>query len=246
MNNNNILDDEYRRNFIKSADGKSLNDYLKNIERLSKKGGVYLEIYNKDIDFILTLNDTIFQDGGSIFNLVNEKKEDDENENKNNATMTEQVCDTEGYIKRIDNIINKTSSQKVQELSIIKQHLTNNQNNKMSIIQRFVDIVKNTDNSLTQEEFNLIKQIINIIASNKNYMKNAYTYMGKVLDKNKISEEFIKKLSELRNNKANLTKIQYNKEKENLLKNYVKKYGFNSICVSKLVEKIIYAYKNFS
>lgn len=36
-NNNNIFNDEYRRNFLKNADYKSLNDYLKNMDKLSKK-----------------------------------------------------------------------------------------------------------------------------------------------------------------------------------------------------------------
>ena len=246
-NNNNIFNDEYRKIFIKNADGISLNEYLKNIERLSKKGGQYLEIYNKDLDFILTLNDTMFQDGGNIMSLVTKKKDDidDKDDNEKNVTMTEQVCDTEGYIKRIDNIVNK-NPQKKQELLMIKQKLlANTTNNNSQIIKRFVDIVKTCDNSLTQDEFNTIKQIIKIIVTNKSYIKEAYGYMGKALDKSKISEEFIKKISELRNKKNTLAITQYNKEKNDLFMNYVKKFGFNIIYTSKLVEKIIYAFKNY-
>ena len=246
MSNNNIFNDNYRRKFLQNADCNALNDYLKNMERLSKKGGHYLEIYNKDLDFLLELNDNTYQDSGNIFNLLSEKPPTDDNKDPNKITMTEQVCDTEGYIKRIDNIVNN-NPQKVNELKAVKQQLLANysNNNSSSTIKIFIDMIKNCDNSITQEEFNMINQIIKILISNKFYVKESFVYMGKVLDKNKVSEEFIKKIAELRNTKNTKNKSQYNTEKDNLFRDYIKKSGFSVICTSKLVEKIINAYKNF-
>lgn len=241
----NIFDDNYRRNFLSKADFKSLNDYLKNMDRLSKKkGGKYLELYNKDLEFIMSLNDDVFQDGGDIISIFGKKPNntDDDEDDEKEITMTEQVCDTEAYVTRINNIVSKAPNKET-ELSMIKDKIQNNINIKQHI-QRFIDIIKTIDNSITQNDFNLIKQITKLVSSNKLCLKEVFEYMGKALDKNLVPQEFIPKISELRSKKNTMTKAQYNNVKDTLIKTYVKKIGFRAVCIGKLVEKIIYVYKN--
>jgi len=240
-----LFDDNIRRKLISTMDFKTLNDYLKNMDRMAKrKGGKYLEIYNKDLEYTMTLTDTEYQDEGNIFSLsgiqnnnINNTNNNDSSDEEKQTTMTEQVCDTEAYVQRINNIINKTP-QKETELNLIKTKIT--KNNDKNCIYRFIDIIKSIDNSLTQNEYNLIKELTKIITKDKILIKDAFDYMGKALGKTDVSQEFIQKLSELRSKKTKMSKQQYNNEKDILIKNYIKKSGFKTVCISKLVEKIIY------
>ena len=53
---NKLFDDNYRENFLRTADPLTLNDYLKNMEKLARKGGKYLEMYNKDLYYLINLS----------------------------------------------------------------------------------------------------------------------------------------------------------------------------------------------
>jgi len=269
-NNNNIFNDEYRRNFLKNADYKSLNDYLKNMDKLSKKGGNYFDMYTKDLEYIITLNDTQFQDGGNVLNMLMGKKTDT---NKN--IMSEQpVCDTEGYIGRINNITknsycslvtqqtnncNNKWTNRFNELELIKHALTNNVSCKttntdwIKSIRKFIDIILCCGSSFSKDEYEPLrtiyfKHITKIITHNPKFLKEAYSYLGRLLqnEKDKISEEFMKKYSELRNKKQTMSGQQYKTEKEKLIKYYIENLGINSfqtVLTSKFVEKVIHAYK---
>lgn len=237
-----LFDDNARRKLISTMDFKELNDYLKNMDRLAKKkGGKFLEIYNKDLEYTMTLTDTEYQDGGNLFSLSgiqnSNTNDNDSSDEEKHSTMTEQVCDTEAYVQRINNIINK-APQKDTELNIIKTKLTKNKDK--DCIYRFIDIIKSIDNSITQNEYNLIKELTKIIINDKMLIKDAFDYMGKALGKTDVSQEFIQKLAELRSKKPKMTKQQYNNEKDILVKTNIKKSGFKTVCLSKLVEKIIY------
>lgn len=269
-NNNDIFNDEYRKNFIKKANYKSLNDYLKNMEKLSKKGGIYLEMYNKDLEFMLIQNDT-YQNGGNIFNLLTGSKS-----NPNNKLMSEQpVCDTEGYIGRINSITknsycslvtqqtnncNNRCSNRFNEFESIKQALNNNisckSNNKdwVRAIHKFVDIMLCCGNLFSKDEYEPLrtiyfKDLTKIITHNPKFLKETFSYLGKILqnERGKLSEEFMKKYLELRNKKNTFTSQQYKEEKEKLIKYYIEVLGpngFQTVYMSKFVEKIINSYKN--
>lgn len=239
--NDKLFDDNSRMKLISTMDFKTLNEYIKNMDRIAKrKGGKYLEIYNKDLDYIMSLNDTEYQDGGNLFSLFgtnNKKNNDDDDDDEKQVTMTEQVCDTEGYVQRINNIMNK-APQKETDLVKLKNTLTTTKNK--ALVQKFIDIVKSVDNTLTQKEYNLIKDITKTIVNDKVSLKDAFEYMGKVLDKSAVSQELVQKLSILRTQKSKLGKQQYNNEKDQLIKKYIKDLGFKNVCISKLTEKIIY------
>jgi len=101
-----LFDDNIRRKMISTMDFKTLNEYLKNMDRMAKrKGGKYLEIYNKDLEYTMTLTDTEYQDGGNLFSLSgiqnNNITNNDSSDEEKQTTMTEQVCDTEAYVQRI-------------------------------------------------------------------------------------------------------------------------------------------------
>lgn len=232
-----LFDDNSRRKLISTMDFKTLNEYLKNMDRMAKrKGGKYSEMYNKDLDYIMSVNDTEYQDGCSLINLCdNTNKVIDQ---EKDITMTEQVCDTDAYVQRINNIINK-APQKEIELNTIKVKLM--KNNDKQCIHRFIDIIKTIDNSTTQDEYNLIKELTKMITNNKVLLKDSFEYMGKNMDKSIVSQEIVQKLSGLRSNKNKMDKSKYNNEKDMMIKYYIKKNGFKIVCASKLVDKIIYA-----
>ena len=112
MSNDNIFNKDYRRKFISRADSNRLNDYLKNLEKLSiKKGGKYTEIYNDDLNFLMDMmdemekKDVISQSGGHLLNMfvgINIKPSKKLN-SKNNVEESE-MQDTETYISRINKI----------------------------------------------------------------------------------------------------------------------------------------------
>ncbi|QKF93800.1 hypothetical protein QKU48_gp0342 [Fadolivirus algeromassiliense] len=269
-NNNNIFDDNYRRTFIKNADYKSLNSYLKTMEKLSKKGGKYKEIYDGDLDYILTLNDSYYQDGGDLIGLLTEKQSTDK------RTMTEQpVCDTEGYLNRINNLTQNTYCSlttqqtktcdnrcvaRLQELDKIKQVLVADKeciqtgSDWIKAIRKFIDIVLCCGETFARPEnetFRVVyfKDLSKMITSNKKYLQEAFKYLGRILqnEKNKVSEEFMRKYSDMRLKKGTISKEQYNTLKQNLMREYITKLdpkGFEMVYSSKLVEKVLNAYKN--
>jgi len=256
MSKNNIYDDNYRKNFLKKADFKALNDYLKNLEKLAhKKGGRYLDMYNKDLEFLVVMNDKIYQDN---------------EENHTNLlfggssvlyTMTEQgICDTEGYLNKIHNITqNLTSINKFNELESIKKILINETTSPLNVpnndwinaIQRFMDILFSYNKLFTADEHEpfkilYLKEITKLIVDNKKFVKEALVYFDKLIktDKHKISKELITKISELRNKKNNITKDEYTIEKENLIQNAIKKFNYEITYPSQFLEKIMSSYKN--
>lgn len=269
-NNNMIFDDNYRRTFIKNADHKSLNSYLKNMEKLSMKGGKFKEIYDKDLEYILDLNDKYYQDGGDLLGLLTEKHTQD------NRQMTEQpVCDTEGYLKRINNLTQNTYCSlttqqtklcdnrcvaRLQELEMIKKVLYSDKdciqtnNEWKTAIRKFIDIVLCCGETFAKPEnetfrFIYFRDLSKLITSNKKFLQEAFYYLGRVLqnERNKVSDEFMRKYSEMRLKKQTMTKDQYNIMKQNLMREYIIKLdpkGFEMVYTSKLVEKVLNSYKN--
>lgn len=252
---NNIYDDNYRKNFLKNADFKSLNDYLKNLEKLAhKKGNRYLDMYNKDLEFLVHMNDKLYPDN-------------DENQQELLlgassilCTLTEHaICDTEGYLKKIHNITqNTTNINKFKELESIKQTLINEttsplntvNNNWITSIHKFIDILFSYTKLFSPDEhesFKVIylKDITKLIVDNKKFIKEALVYFDKIIKSNKqqISKDLITKLSELRNKKNTMPKNQYKTEKEIIITNAITKYNHEIAYTSQFLEKIMSAYK---
>lgn len=244
---NRIFDDKYRENFLRNSDPLALNDYLKNMERLSRKGGKYLEMYNKDMIFLLELNDTVFQDGGNIGSIFS-RSQTKSNTQEQTPIVTEQPCDTEVYIGRINNITNKIVQSTNTDLEIIKKALIDNSdyNNKKKAIIKFIDTIMHQDSVFIKEyddiRIKYIKELSNLIAKNNDYMKEAFVYLTKILQTNKniISEEFMKDYINLRNKKI---LPEYELLKEKLINDYNKKLGIEKVYASKFVEKVINEYK---
>lgn len=109
---NNIFNKEFRINFLKKADSNTLNDYLKNLEKLSKKGGKYLEIYNDDLFFLNEMidnsTDDIFNSGGGVFQMMTNQKTKPQKNNNDNVEYSE-VQNTETRVNKINHIIQKNS-----------------------------------------------------------------------------------------------------------------------------------------
>lgn len=107
-NQNNMFNKDVRRKFLSKADPDSLNEYLKHLEKLSLKGGKYLEIYNEDMwylsDIIDSSYDDIFQKGGNIFNMFTGNKINNKKAEKQQLTEN---YDTEARIDRINNIVKR-------------------------------------------------------------------------------------------------------------------------------------------
>jgi len=248
--NNKIFDDKYRENFLRSADPIALNDYLKNMQRLSQKGGKYLDMYNKDMIYLLDLNDTVYQDGGNLGSIFS-----------NNNIMSQQSelpPNTEAYIDKLHGITQKTIIKKgivpvsVSELEIIKQTLQGSNQSKESTkktIIQFIDIVLYCDSVFMKEydtaKINNLKELFKIITNNHEYMMEAFMYLTKILqtNKNKISEELMKEYIELRKKKPNINPHEYKYFKDKLTNDYINKIGTEKVYASKFVEKIINAYK---
>lgn len=240
--NNKIFDDKYRENFLRTANPLALNDYLKNMQRLSKKGGKYLEMYNKDMIYLLDLNDTVFQDEGNMGTIFSTAPQ-------SQNIATEQPQNTEVYIGRLTNITEKTIPAPQSPFITIKNILLNPNSSledKNKAINNFIDNLMN-NNSVFIQEYNettikQIKELSNIIAKNIELMKYAFMYLTKVLQtsRNKVSEDFMKSYMELRNNKSLPT---YNTLKDKLMKEYISKVGTEKVYTSKFVEKVINSFK---
>jgi hypothetical protein len=270
-NNNRIFDDKYRENFMRAADPISLNSYLKNMNKLAKrKGGKFMEIYNKDLTFLVGLNDTMYQDGGDLSTLFSQLPKKQIAPRYDNQ-MTE-VCDTEAYIGRINNITknsyctlttqdtgicDNTCETRFQELETIKKVLNpdcRSMNlNHIKAIRKFIDIVICCGDVFTKTEYEPLrtiyfKDLSKVVTKNDGYLREAFSYLTKILqnEKNKLSEEFMRDYSTLRKAKSSTPRAQHKANKEKLIGNYITKLGpegFQKVYSSKLVEKVINSYK---
>ena len=242
--NNNIFDDNYRKKFIDTADYKSLNDYLKYMERLSKKGGKYLDIYTKDMDYLLNMSDLDSQPNNNVLNIFMCCKPNSSNIKDN--IMSEQPCDTEGYVNKINNIC----LNKFNELKSIKQNLGYINTDFSKYTKRFIDITLSINDLFDQSDYLQLaihlNELVKIITHDDKYLREAFMYLGKALNtnKDKLSDEFMKKCAELRSKKQIIGKTQYKSIKCKIINDYIIKIGFQSVYISKLVEKVINMYKN--
>lgn len=266
MENNNIYNESYRRNFLKNADFRSLNSYLMNMEKLSKKkGGKYLEMYNKDLDFLLQLGDKE-QNKSNLFNFIG----GGDLNKYSNFTLTETVCNTEGYLVKLNNITKNAfptldimmsetdhnTKATLEELESIKNTLIDEtfdptpEKKWLSAIKRYINIIINAENYFSEEEYYVIsttyfREIPKLITANKNFIKESFLYLNKIINNNptKISKNFVKAFAELRENKNNMSKEDFDKKKEDLIINFIEKGGFGLTMTSKFVEKLIDSYK---
>jgi len=240
--NEKLFDNNYRRMFIKNADFKVLNEYLKGMEKLSKKGGRYLEIYNADIEYLL--DDDIFPPDTISLDMFFG------NRPNNNSNYTESaICDTETNLNHINKIIDISHNKNVQDylnkLNKIEDDLRNDNNIKHTV-KNFIDIVVlcSLINSLSESQIQeYFKNITSLIKDNKTAIYEGYKYFDVVLKKHKkkIIIDFIKKMSVLKKNKNN--NVNYKLEKDILIQNSCDIYGFESIMVTILFNKIYSAYK---
>lgn len=272
--NNKIFDDKYRENFLKTADPLSLNEYLKNMQRLSKrKGGKFQEIYNKDMSYLVNLNDTVYQDGGNLGTLFSglPMSFNSFGGGSTASAMTE-VCDTEAYIGKINNITkntycglttqktnncNNTCEARFQELESIKKALNPDckgiNPNHITAIHKFIDIIMCCGSVFSASDYEPLrtiyfKDLSKIITKNNIYLKEAFAYLSKILqnEKDKLSEAFMRDYVELRNKKASTPRPAHKAAKDKLIAEYITKLGeggFAKIYASKLVEKVIHSYK---
>jgi hypothetical protein len=268
--NDKIYNDDHRRTFLRNADPRSLNEYLKNMEKLSKRKPQYMEIYTKDLDFLLNVNDAQYQNGGNILNFFGGGK----NNNNNSEKQATEVCNTEVYVNRIKNITqnsycaittqktkncDNTCDNRFNELQLIKQILVNDAsciksgNDWIKAITKFIDIMICCGTTFSLEQYEPLrtvyfKELSKVIANNPKFTKEAYFYLNKILsnEKNRLSTDFMKAYSKLRSEKTKTTRTQYDAAKEKLIGEYIVKLGplgFQIVYTSKFVEKVINAYK---
>ena len=84
---NNFPSKDIRKNFLQYGGADDLNIYFKKLESLANRNNFYRNVYNEDIDFILSLEgnkeDNILlnnQTGGSFFDWLLGRKKKDQNE----------------------------------------------------------------------------------------------------------------------------------------------------------------------
>jgi hypothetical protein len=260
MEGNKIFDKKYRERFLRVADTSTLNTYLKQMEKLSKKGGRYLEIYNSDIDYIVN-NDTV--EFGSLINHIGGKD--------SSLTETERVCDTIGYIDKLQNITSntlcntlnqKTQScsnsciSKLKEIEKIEEVLQNDKLNSPSnndwkiAINKFIELSICCGKEITSDPHLLFHSlsytmISDLIVKTDKYLNFAYDLLGKMLklDPSTVDMELIRKFNNLRCLKVK-DPAKYSEEKIKLINNELTSRNDrdrNKIFVSKIVEKIINA-----
>ncbi len=238
--NERLFDNKYRKKFIKNAGFNELNEYLKGMEKLSKKGGKYLEIYNEDIAYLL--DESIFPTNTNSLNIFCGNK-------SNRSTNTEsEMCDTETNIKHINKIIgNVPQINYFDELNKIEDNIRNDQHIK-NTLKNFIDIVISCSslNDISEYQIeNFFKTITSLIKDNKTAIYEGYKYFNTILKnhKKKIIVDFIKKMCVLKDKKKNdPTYLNYKIEKEILIQNYCDIYGFESIMATILFNKIYNAY----
>jgi hypothetical protein len=240
-----ILNDKYRIMFIQGADFKTLNEYLKNMEKLSKKGGQFLEIYNKDMDYLLN-NDILGGGGPDSLNIF-----------FGNTEIP--IGNTETNIQHINKITNNITQndmvQKLTELNNIEtcirneydtygdKSITNSTKKFIDIIMRCTSIDLNDEH--TRNLINSFKIITSLIKDNKMAVREGYKYFSIILskNKNKIIIEFCRDLKSLHNEKNKMPLPEYKQKKDELIKNSIMIYGIDCILTSILFNKIYNEYK---
>ncbi len=146
MSDKKIFDKNFRTKFLNNANFSQISEYLKSMEKLSKKGGEYLKIYNEDVSYVLN-SDNILKDSRKI-NIFGEMT-------LNLDTMTERMCDTIGYLDRIENvtlntyIVSDTRTDNHSKSNNSKSNQSNkiNQSNQSNKINQINQINQNLDKS---------------------------------------------------------------------------------------------------
>lgn len=269
--NNNILDTEYRKKFLSSADNKSLNKYLKYIEGLAKKNNKYMEIYQTDLEYVMELNEKQYHVNNNVFGIF-------KGIDFSTTECSEMPCNTEGFVTKINtvftnnanknnvnpppsinnvNISNTTehinaSKNKFSELKFILQKLATPQSNHSIYIEKFIDAIlslntiennENESNYYVHIFKEYYKKILKTIITDKQFLLETFNSIGKMIKKSDISEEFMKKCNLLKADKKKLSSEQYAKNKFFMFQEYEKEIGIKKMYVSILVNKVIHAYK---
>lgn len=238
----NIYDDNYRKKFLTTANNKALNDYLKNMEKLSKKGGKHLDMYNKDMAFLMQLwglldDDNDMCDEGMI-QVFGKPREIETNE----PILTEMCCDTEMCINNVDNICKGTFDdlERIGDMLIRK----NNKGTGVSnYVREFIDIVCESDKFEKKNRDQVcrwFRKIGGVIVGNNVLNAEAYKYLNIVLGRKKyiLSDEFMKKYAEMRS--KGVSKVV----RTNFVNECFEKTGFQIICFSRFIEGVVNSYKN--
>lgn len=269
MSNNNIFNTDYRRKFLKLADLPTLNEYLKNMERLSLKGGKYLDIYNSDVEYLINMNDSVFLKGGGFLDVFFGKQE-----------VQKPVCDTEAAIKKINDITQNSYCSlyyqqtkkcdnrclpRLDEIDSIRSVLQKENTcvctgkDWIKAIHKFIDVVICCGSFFSKDEFEpfrtvYFKDIVKLLTTNEKFLKETYKYLSKIIQNENsiISDDFIREYHILRAKKSTTPIASYNEEKEALIKKYLTTFdklgdnGFSIIYTSKLVEKIRSSFKRMN
>ncbi len=241
--NERLFDNKYRKEFIKNADFNVLNSYLKGMEKLSKKGGKYLEMYNDDIEYLL--DESIFPTDTNSLNMFFGSNTSNSNRSMNTESA---MCDTETNIKHINKIIGSIPQKNYfDELNKIDNNIRGDRDIKETL-KNFINIVVTCSTIHNLDEYQIehfFKTITSLIKDNKAAIYEGYKYFNTVLKthKKKIIIDFIKKMSVLKDKKNNdPTFSTYKIEKEILIQNSCDIYGFESVMATILFNKIYNAY----
>jgi hypothetical protein len=242
---NKFYDDNYRRKFIRQADFKTLNNYLFMMEKMSKKSGKILEIYNKDVEFLV--NNDIFE------------KVSDDVLFSNQSDIY--LGNTETNIKNINKLIDNNNDKynnnfiELNNIEICIRNENNNAYNDRNVrmaAKRFIEIIMgcssmvNNNEELLNSIMYYFKTITSLIKDDKVAIKECYSFFSIILkkDKSKIIMDFMKKLNNLRNKKKDMKDKPelYKQEKNILIQTNIDLYGLESILTTILFDKI---YKEF-
>lgn len=262
-------DKNYRINFIKNADFRTLNKYLKNLETLSKKGGQYLKMYNEDMDYILNNDNNNEETEQETINIFFG--------NAHNNTDLSICNNTEMIMHNINQITqnvmmknpNNTQQQNQHSIFAKQQSVTddlhkieqcinlynmsfdNNKSNEKSVresIRLLINIVlrcsKCDDDDMTTLRDH-IKIIMSLIKDNKIAIVEGHKYFGSKLQnhKNKIIIKLLQDLLALKNKKNNMNYDLYKQTKNNLIQESIKNNGIENTLTSLLFSCIYNAYK---
>lgn len=250
-----IFDNNYRITFIQNADFKTLNEYLKNMERLSKKGGKFLELYNKDVEYLL--NHDIFDSGPDALNLffatdsevaIGDTETNIQHINKITQNTINKNAPTNTKIK--NNIVQKLNELNKIEICIRDEYDQYNDQSIKNSVRNFINIIMScslmvSDGESKQNLMYYFKIITSLIKDNKIAIEEGYKYFSGILKKNnsKIIIDFIKKSKVLRNDKNKIPYQQYKKQKNDLIQDSISLYGIDNILTSILFNKIYTEHK---
>lgn len=242
---NNIDDINSRRNFIKNASHKQLNDYLKMLEKLSKKGGKYLEIYNADIQFILDMSDNEIASGSSLLGNFTR-----------NPTDSEVPLNTVMCLNKINNMTQSAQHKwdnEIVRLNTIKSAI--NSDKSIDGINNFVGFIfemgSNKNGIFNSDIYKDIeeayfKPIITEIIKSRTRISHIYKIFSK-LDKahsQYVDNNFVVKYTKFKATKTTDPNYKENKQKFNKLNDQM--LGTFSFFVSCLVGKILINYKRYA